>query len=368
MRSDVVRLTLRAALATTLLLCLSIPANAQQVLDSDPNVQMDRKTGELNISIALFDPGIPADKSTHRRLQVYPPIREIEALFLPFVLRETLFNTGQWGVVRVVPDHDIAAEILISGRIIWSDGEKLNLHVRAVDSSGFAWIDKEYVGIDRSSSGRNAAKPGMSGYQDLYDEVADDLLAARNLHDAKALDNLVEISLLRYAGHLVPSVFGDYLKATPDGLIKLNRLPAENDPIVERIERIRNVEYVITDAVDKKFRGLHAEIASTYDLWRKYRRQYVQYQRDEAMYAATSKSSAPKDSFEAIKKSYDNYKWARLATEEQDNWAKGFENEVSPLVDTVQTRVGELEGWIDQHYEEWDRMLTELFLLENSSD
>jgi hypothetical protein len=348
------------------LLCLSAHvAIAQQTLPDASAPQNERDVRQLSVSIAVFDPGIPEDESTHRRLEVFPRIRQIESLFLPFVLRETLLQTRQWGAVRVVPEPDIAAELLVSGTILRSDGENLILHLHVVDSSGRIWIDKPYSGIDTMSRGRDSANSGMSGYQDLYDRIAADMRSARDNLDEKSLQNIVEISLLRYAGHLVPSVFADYLRSEPDGAFRINRLPAENDPIIERIERIRNVEYVLTDAVDTKFEELHAEIAFTYDLWRKYRREYAQYQRDEAAYSLTSTSNDPPGSYESLKKRYDNYKWTRLGKQEQEAWAEGFNNEVGPTVEAVESRVAELEGWVDQHYAEWDRMLSELFLLES---
>ena len=371
-QSQRVRYTWPVLVSISLLTCISsLPARAQQDSSkaSPTPVQTARDISELSVSVSIFDPGIPADTSTHRRLQVYPKIREIEALFLPFVLRETLLRTHEWGPVRVVPEPDIAAELLLSGTILRSDGEVLELRVRAVDASGRVWIDKPYRGVDTSNiTSKEALKSGISRYQKLYDNVAKDLQAARALMDQKALNDIVEISLLRYAGHLVPSVFGDYLSEESDGIYKLNRLPAADDPIIERIARIRDVEYVMTDAVDKKFKELHADIAEVYDLWRKYRREYIQYQKDEAEHARTSNSSAPRGSYEAIKKSYDNFKWARLAEQEQSKWAEGFDTEVGGTVEAVEARVAELEGWVDQHYAEWDRMLSEIFLLESGAE
>jgi hypothetical protein len=364
--------TWQVLVSISLVTCvLSLSARAQQdSSEATPTpVQIERDISELNVSVSIFDPGIPADASTHRRLQVYPKIREIEALFLPFVLRETLLRTHEWGPVRVVPKPDVAAELLLSGTILRSDGELLELQVRAVDASGRIWIDKAYRGVDTSNtSSMEALQSGISRYQKLYDNIATDLQAARALLDVKALNDIVEISLLRYAGHLVPSVFGDYLREEPDGIYKLNRLPATGDPIIERIERIRDVEYVMTDAVDKKFKELYEDIAEVYDLWRKYRREYIQYQKDEAEHARTSTSSARPGSYEAIKKSYENFKWARLAEQEQAKWAEGFDTEVGGTVEAVEARVAELEGWVDQHYAEWDRMLSEIFLLESGAE
>ena len=168
-------------LFVSLLLCLSAQVTvAQQAVAATNSPHDGRDVRQLSISIAVFDPGIPADESTHRRLEVFPRIRQIESLFLPFVLRETLLRTRQWGAVRVVPEPDIAAELLVSGTILRSDGEILNLHLLVVDSSGRVWVDKPYSGIDTTSRGRDAANSGMSGYQDLYDRIAADIRAARD--------------------------------------------------------------------------------------------------------------------------------------------------------------------------------------------
>ena len=100
----------------------------------------------LNVSIAVFDAGIPEDKSVHRELDVFPRIRKIEAMFLPFVVREAIIRSGEWGAVRVVPEPDPAAELLVTGRIEQSDGATLVVHVRATDATGRVWIDRPYIG------------------------------------------------------------------------------------------------------------------------------------------------------------------------------------------------------------------------------
>lgn len=359
------------ALLMTLFASLAVIAPLQNTAAQQQalaETSQDHPVTALDISVAVFDPGIPADPSTHRDLQIFPEIREIESLFLPFVLRATLMATREWGAVRVVPQPELSSELQVSGTILQSDGETLVLHVRAVDASGRIWIDKTYKGVDKVSSGRAAAKPGMSGYQPLYDEIAADLRVVRSGMDSKTLGDITEIAMLRYAENLVPSAYSGYLRASPENTFSILRLPAKGDPIFARIERIRNVEFVLTDAVDIKFKELHAEIAPTYDLWRKYRRQFYQYQLDEAMHQATRRTNDPPGSFEAIKRSYDNYKWSRLAEQEQDSWAEGFNNEVTPQIKAMATRVDELEGWVDERYAEWDRMLSELFLLETGLD
>jgi len=134
--------------------------------------------------------------------------------------------------------------------------------------------------------------------------------------------------------------------------------------MLERIERIRGVEYVMTDAVDAKYQELHADIASIYDLWRDYRRKAVRYQLDDAERVQNSTSDAPRGSYEALRALYDNYKSDRIIAQEQDSLAVAFNNEVGPKIAAVEARVAELDGWVEDRYAQWRRLLEELFDVE----
>ena len=351
---------LSVSLALVLLSCISVQA---AMAEPEP-VQGARDVSALDVSVAVFDPGIPADPSLHRDLDVFPRIRNIEALFLPFILRETLVEMNEWGAIRVVPEPDAAAELLVTGTIIKSDGDILELQIRAADASGRVWFDKSFTGNVSDDYAHKNSEAGMRSYQRLYDEIAADLLAARAGLDDRALAGIIEISLLRYAAELAPSAFGDYLTDSPDGTLTVNRLPAKGDPMLDRIALVRSTEYVITDAVDTKFRELHGEIASVYDVWREYRRKSVQYQVEDARHAQDNGSGGERGSYEAIKNSYDNYKWHRITEREQDTLAIAFNNEVGPRVDAMELRVEELGAWVEQKHDEWHRILEGLFEVE----
>jgi len=334
------------------------------LLAAPPLVAQDRDPSALNVSIAVFDPGVPAQQSLHRDLQIFPRIREIEALFLPFVLRETLAETNEWGAVRVVPETDPAAELMLTCTIVYSDGEQLQLHVKATDASGRVWFERAFGAEVADSYASRVSQQGVQRGDGPFDEISESLRQAREPLDGKALSNIVEISLLRHAAELAPSAFGDYLHQADDGGYSLIRLPAAGDPMLERIERIRGVEYVMTDAVDAKYQEMHADIASIYDLWREYRRKGVQYQMDDAERVQNSTSSAPRGSYEALRALYDNYKSDRVIAQEQDRLAVAFNNEVGPKITAVEARVAELDGWVEDRYAEWRRLLEELFEVE----
>lgn len=308
----------------------------------------------LNVSIAAFDPGVPDDQSLHRDLEIFPRIREIEAMLLPFALRQALFETAEWGAVRIVPEPDDGAELLVTGSLGQSDGEDLELTVRAVDASGRVWLEKTFTGSPESNQ--------------FYTAIAAELANARAQLTDKTLSNVVEISLLRYGIRLAPSAFTGYLKQTDDGTFVIERLPASNDPMLARIKLVRETEYVITDAVDENFQKLYAEIASVHELWREYRRKNVEYQNSNASRALETRSDAPRGSYESIKNLYDNYKRDRIIAQEQDRLAVAFNNEVGPRVEAMEARVAELEVWVDRKYAEWYRLLEGLFEAETAQE
>jgi hypothetical protein len=309
---------------------------------------------ELNISIAIFDPGVPEDYSLHQDLDVFPKIRQIESLFLPFVLRQALVDAGDWGAVRVVPESDDSAELLVSGAIVHSDGEQLAVSLRAIDSRGQEWIGATYFTEEH--------------YEDLFRRFVNDLAGIRDSLDDRTLRGIVELSLMRYSAELVPDAFGDYFEQLPEGGYRLVRLPADGDPMMERIHRVRSVEFVMTDAIDEKYRELHEEVDSVYEIWRKYRRWYTNFTAGEAQRNDLRESNAPKGSYEQLRSVYDNYRMDRLAAQEQDKWIIGFNNEIAPVIERMDERIAEMNGWVEDGYLEWTRILSELFEIESGLD
>ena len=309
---------------------------------------------QLNISVATFDPGVPEDRSSHRDLHVFPKIREIESKFLPFVLRQSLVDSGNWGAVRVVPEADEAAEILVTGEIVHSDGEFLGVKLRAVDSRGHEWVRQAY-----STS---------SSYEDLFAGFLDDLHNVQTGLDEQTLRGIAGLSMMRYAAALAPDAFGGYFEQLPDGTYKLLRLPADSDPMMARIQRIRSVEYVMTDAIDQKFRELYEEVDSVYEIWRKYRRWYANFRKEEAQRNELAQTDAEPGSYEALRHLYDNYRMDRLAAQEQDKWVVGFNNEMEPIIAKMEERIAEMNGWVEDGYVEWTRILGELFEIESGTD
>lgn len=317
--------------------------------------------GRLDVGIVVFDPGIPADASTHSRRGIFPEIRKAEAKYMPLMLRAALNDSDTWGVVRVLPEALDSSELLVTGTILHSDGQRLELHVTAIDASGAPWLDQNYTASVAPAD--YAAK--VDPFLDVYNRIAADLLAARQRRGAAELAAIRRIAELRYASGLAPEVFEPYLARTPEGQFTVVRLPAEGDPMLARVLRIRDQEYRFVDIVDEQYTRLGEEMASTYFLWRQYGAEQAQYRGEYQERVSGRESQGRRGSFAALEQSYNTYKWSKIHEQDLDELALGFNNEVAPTDMEVSGTVFNLSGSLDSQYAEWREILQRIFALES---
>src|SRR5690606_3277748 len=102
------------------------------------------ETQLLDVGIIPFDSGLENIDEDDTTL---PEVRNAEALYLANQLADTLQHTAAWGAVRMVPSQNTVMDVYIKGRILHSDGEKLELAITAIDTSGKQWLQKEYKEI-----------------------------------------------------------------------------------------------------------------------------------------------------------------------------------------------------------------------------
>jgi len=359
-----VRTNHRIGLATLVVFVLAatLPAQSAETLIAGTS---DGTT--LNVTIPIFDPGIPDDPSAFRDLQVFPRIRRIEAKLMPFLLREVLVGSEQWGAVRVEADPDPAAELQLFGKIVRSDGYWLELRIHAVDGTGHDWFDKIFSGQASEESDKQKDDDTTPVFQAVYIEVAGELAAVRDQIGDSAVSRIKGTSLMLYASELSPTAFSGYLSQYDDGSVRLLRLPSRDDPMLKRIEVIRNTEYLFTDTVDAKFREFNAELARTYKAWRELRRKFVEYNDWNVKFANSRAGDFKRGSWEAIEHQYKAYKYDRVAAQEQDRLAIAFNTEVIATVNAMEARIAELDGWVERGHLEWRGLLEEIHELESGS-
>jgi hypothetical protein len=66
-----------------------------------------------------------------------------------------------------------------------------------------------------------------------------------------------------------PAAYGEHLATGEDGYVKAVRLPAENDPAVDRLRQIRERDRLVVDTLNEHYANFYYGIALPYHSWRK---------------------------------------------------------------------------------------------------
>jgi hypothetical protein len=318
----------------------------------------------LDISLSIFEMNLPEDAFTQKQLNIYPEVRAAESRYIPALLRATLQDSEQWGAIRIIPEIDDSAELMIKGAIIKSDGLVLEIDIQAIDSTGQEWINKSYSSTALDSVSLNNPDLSMDPFQQVYNQILTDLT---NFHALLSNTNITQIKTmasLRYSAALSPDSFADYIQISPEGIYQYNNLPADNDPMVQRVNEIRQHEYLFTDVVDEQYQNYLIKIKPVYDLWRSYTRELVQNELDYQVRQSGGRDFR-RGSYRDLKQSYDNFRWEKMQAQYLDQLSEGFSNETLSTEIAMEDSVYELTGTLENQYWEWQEILHSLFELEN---
>ena len=325
---------------------------------SAPLAQAQDEYGRLDVGVVIFDVDAGADADAPG---AYPRVRRVESVYLPVTLRQVLVDSGTWGVVRVVPQASALADLTIETRLVASTGLRLQLRVFASDATGAVWLDQAYA--MESSEGSYPVADGDDPFLTLYRRIAADLQAFRAALSDAQLRDIRRVAFLRYAATLSPDAFAGYLEQR-EGRYGVQRLPAQDDDMVARVERIRNQEYLFIDTVDEQYTDLQRDMAPAYNLWRQYDREQIVHRAEYEERVAGRGRSGKRGSFSAMQQVFNQYKVAKIQEQDVRELARGFDNETAPTVLEADGRIFSLTGTLDSRYREWQEILRQIFALE----
>jgi hypothetical protein len=316
----------------------------------------------LDVGIVVFDPGIPEDPATHSREGIFPEIRKAEARYQSVLLRDVLVASNQWGAVRVLPHDTGSSPLVVTGRIVHSDGQDLVLAVEAHDATGRNWLSRTYR--DRAGAADYPVAAEEDPFIDIYRAIANDLVAVRDGWDPLVLAEIPRVTELRYAASLSPEAFADYLEQDERGFYSARRLPAADDPMMARVQRIQNQEYLFIDTVDEQYVELYQAMAPVYNLWRQYGREQAIYKVEYQQRAANRESHGRRGTYAQMEQTYSAFRSLKIQQQDLHELAIGFNTEVAPTVLEVGDTVFRLNGTLDTQYDEWRDILRKIFALE----
>jgi len=356
----------------------------QVVQDTAPNEDL-----LMDIGVTVFDPGIDElDRDEEER--VSPEIRNAEARYAPYLLAETLQRSGNWGVVRVLPNETSTTDIYIHGQILQSDGEGMRINVSVRDSTGAIWYTKEYEEHISEFAYEASQRQANDPFQVVYNNIANDLLAWRkaNLTEQR-IASIRTISELQFARNFAPELFEQYLSVNNRGITQIERLPADNDPALERIREIRLRDNLFVDTVQDYYANYARQMRVPYDSWREQsyhatmtldqleasaRRRFIAgtVAIVGGIAAATSSNAAVQTGALVgvgagaymIKSGFDKNAEAEIHIAALQELGESLEQEVAPRMIDLDDRTIMLNGTVEEQYQQWREILVDMYKAE----
>lgn len=346
----------------------------------------------LDVGVGIFDPNVPATEKEQKSLRIDPDVRGAEARYMPVLLAKTLQGTGYWGQVRVVPHGLSAFDVNVAGKILASDGRELKLAIVVADATGHVWFSKDYDGEPDTRAYKTGTTTTNTTHRDpfqnLYVQIADDIDAARAKLKPGDFTKVRNVATLRFDSELAPYAYQGYLQQH-DGTYRIVRLPADDSPLGERLQQVRERDFALLDTVDDQYHLSSEKISDSYLNWR--RSSYTELEQEAdlkrsglvrilagsaailggAVVATDNSRNSPANEIggslavaagiEAIKSGMSERSEAKAHSESIKQQNESFSTEMAPLNVDLEGKVVELRGSGEQQFMEWRRLLKELY-------
>jgi hypothetical protein len=293
--------------------------------------------------------------------------------------------------VRVIPSREAFTDVIISGRIEKSDGEYVKLHVSVHDATGRHWYSEVYSTQTGVSSYSERRDRSLDPYQKVFNDIANDLQAFVAALPPKEVSQVRQVSELQFFGDMAPSAYGEHLVSDEDGIVRIVRLPAENDPTVSRLRQIRERDRLVVDTLNEHYANFYYGISIPYHAWRKTSREeainYRQVKRSATLQTlmgvvvlagslavdTDSSSSSTRrmqrsiqsigisQGIDTIMAGFSRRSEASLHVEAIKELSESFGSEAAPMVIDVEGQTRRLTGTAAAQYESWRRLLKQIY-------
>ncbi len=344
----------------------------------------------LDVGVTIFDPGLD-ELSDDQEEVTNGQIRVAESRYAPYLLAETLQRSANWGIVRLMPNDTSPMDVRVEGTILESNGEAMVVRIEVTDSRGQQWFTKEYEEVISQFSYDPQQRQKSDPFQVIYNKIANDLLAYRQRNiDSDEIREIRTVSEMLFAQRFSEEAFSNYLTQNDDGNYQLVSLPAENDPLLNRIQDIRERDFMFIDTVQDYYATYVRQMRLPYDSWREQSYQATIELRDlrdsarrrfiagtaaviGGLAAATQGGNYGTQASGAvgvgagaylIKSGFDRQAEARMHMEALEELGQSLENAVAPQVITLDDRTITLSGSVEEQYEQWREILADLYAAE----
>ncbi len=259
-------------LVTACLLVAGCVSQTTRIVDMTPPKQAERYLEEeelLDVGISIFDANVPEDYDERIEELIMPEVRRAESQYVPYFAKNLLQSTGNWGAVRVVPRPTHAVDVMIDGKIVQSNGERMEIEVTVSDATGAQWFTRNYEALASKYAYEDTMPESIDAFQAIYKDLADDMLAYREALSPADIDKIRKTAELKFAREFSTEAFADHVQEVEPGNYVIARLPAEDDPMLSRVRNVREREYLFIDTLDQYYSNFHRQMYPAYQDWRR---------------------------------------------------------------------------------------------------
>ncbi len=343
----------------------------------------------LDVGITVFAANIPDDYDEQVKARISPEVRRAEGNYIAYILKNMLQSTGNWGAVRVVPRATNAVDVIVGGTILRSDGATLQLEAKVLDSSGAQWFTKKYEALSSKYAYDPSVPKSIDPFQSIYKQISDDMQAYRLKLTEADVTRIRTVAEMVFARDFAPDAFSSYVASNKKGQISVKRLPAPDDPMLARIRKVREREYVFVDTLDEYFAEYQRAMYKPYQEWRQasYEEvialEHLQAQARTRMLLGAAaigagiagemsdSSTAQTAGFVAIgagamtiKSALDKRAEASIHAEVLQELGNSAEAEIGPHTIELENQTVQLTGTVDAQYNELRRILRQIYYKE----
>ena len=313
-------------------------------------------TSDLDIGITISS-DIPLQSGT----AMEGAFRETEAQLLGAKQRRVFENAGQWGVVRLYPQPSLIPQLMLDMVVLQSDGRQLRVHAMLTGVHGATLLSDTY--LDYASSEGVLTADNEDPFTDLFHRIHNDV-ATKVALMPESEDYLRQLSFLRYAQQLAPQAFEAYLSREGESW-QLLRAPAEQDPMYQRISKLREYELLFVDTIDEQLTSALREIDTAYRLWLRSSKEQLDWLEKRRARGVNAEGLADDSAFARHQAVYAAYRSLKIHEQELFELVLDLESESRSTALEIEETVVTLEGTLEQQYREWREALAKIMMLEN---
>jgi hypothetical protein len=319
-------------------------------------------------------------------------IRKAEGHYMPYHLKHTLHQSSHWGSVQVIPAKTDSMDVFVKGEIKESNGEHLTLDIDVTDATGKRWFAKKYK-MEASSSSYSGNRPGeKDAYQDLYNSIANDMAKYKKKLTAADTEKIRTTAKLKFAEDFAPDAFDGYLE-NKKSKTKIKRMPADDDPMMARLLKIREREYMYVDTLNEQYDAFYNNMWPSYENWRRLnqterramreiKRRALTQQLIGALMIAGAIAAGSNDSSgmaavqtglilagtQVIIRGFNVSKEAEIHEAAIQELGESFTSEMQPVVMEFEGKQYELTGSAEEQFNQWRDLLRKIYYAETGFD